>query len=94
MQKLMATETTLGELEQRVASVKVALALPQPRSMAKSELAQIEAKAKQLEARGVDDVSTSDLHSGRAAVKDLKKQLLQRLERLFADMEELFQKLS
>ncbi|CAE7649618.1 unnamed protein product [Symbiodinium pilosum] len=94
MQQLLATETTLCELEQKVASVQLALrAVQVPRSSAKSQLAQIEAQAKQLEAAGVDAVITTDLQSGRQAAKDVKKELLQRLELLFTRLDGLFQQL-
>lgn len=60
----------------------------------RTTLAQLEAEANKLESKGVDCVYTSELGSGQAAAKDLKKALLQRLEKIFAFIEELFHHLA
>jgi len=60
---------------------------------ARTELALVENRAKQLECQSVDSVYTSDLHTGKTEVKCEKKKQLARLEELFATFEATFKKL-
>lgn len=56
----------------------------------KSELAQLETRAKQLETKVIDDVYTGELQTGRQLAKDAKKDMLSRLERLFEKLDATF----
>merc|ERR1712060_622959 len=56
----------------------------------RTELALLESQAKQLEVKGVDDVYTGELHSGKQEAKDQKKDMLRRLEVLFTSFEQVF----
>lgn len=60
---------------------------------ARNELAHVEMQAKRLETQSVDAVYTSDLHSGKEAAKNAKKDQLARLESLFERLEVLFKKI-
>eukprot|EP00927_Polykrikos_kofoidii_P045966 TRINITY_DN40125_c0_g1_i1.p1 TRINITY_DN40125_c0_g1~~TRINITY_DN40125_c0_g1_i1.p1 ORF type:complete len:539 (-),score=83.35 TRINITY_DN40125_c0_g1_i1:116-1507(-) len=59
----------------------------------RASLAQVEAEAHKLESRGVDNIYTGELDSGKTEAKQLKKSLLARLERLFESVEGIFQRL-
>mmetsp|Transcript_66971 Transcript_66971/g.143218 ORF Transcript_66971/g.143218 Transcript_66971/m.143218 type:complete len:250 (-) Transcript_66971:48-797(-) len=59
----------------------------------KTQLAQLEARAKQLEGR-VDDVHVSELNSGREQARVLKKDQLRRLEHLFEQVDGIFRLLA
>lgn len=56
----------------------------------KTSLAQLEADANKLETKGVDCIYTSELRSGQVSAKEFKKAQLQRLEKLFVVIEDLF----
>jgi len=60
----------------------------------KTELAFLEAEANKLESKGVDNVYTSELNSGKIPAKETKKEQLRRLEALFVQIEDVFQRIS
>mmetsp|Transcript_55739 Transcript_55739/g.104889 ORF Transcript_55739/g.104889 Transcript_55739/m.104889 type:complete len:425 (+) Transcript_55739:88-1362(+) len=90
---LSDTHEQLLQIEQSVADITLALqgrvGLEQAMHL-KSDLSQLEAKAKRLETKGIDDVYTGELNSGRQLAKDTKKDMLRRLEELFVIMEDAF----
>eukprot|EP00812_Abedinium_dasypus_P016104 NODE_9799_length_328_cov_6.923077.p3 GENE.NODE_9799_length_328_cov_6.923077~~NODE_9799_length_328_cov_6.923077.p3 ORF type:complete len:64 (-),score=23.14 NODE_9799_length_328_cov_6.923077:119-310(-) len=57
------------------------------------ETAALESEAKQLEGKGVDDVYTGELVSGRQDAKDTKRDMLKRFEMLFENVECIFRTL-
>jgi len=83
--ELLAIESRVAEIGSAVPHCSISDAVE-----LRKELAQLEARAKQLECKGVDDVYTSDLNSGKLAAKDGKKDMLQRLEALFSRLEQIF----
>eukprot|EP00929_Paragymnodinium_shiwhaense_P112304 TRINITY_DN80565_c0_g1_i1.p1 TRINITY_DN80565_c0_g1~~TRINITY_DN80565_c0_g1_i1.p1 ORF type:complete len:133 (+),score=50.64 TRINITY_DN80565_c0_g1_i1:91-489(+) len=95
---LASTEQQLESIESRVAEIdKLVCAAVRggsgdaaQLSELKTELAQLESSAKQLETKGVDDVYTGELNSGKAEAKASKKDMLHRLEGLFSRCEEIF----
>lgn len=92
LQALTSTEDELTQIENRTAEIAAALRTACSHSIVglKAELSQLEAKAKQLETKGIDDVYTSELNSGKQLAKDAKKDMLARFGRLFAEMDETF----
>jgi GTP1/Obg family GTP-binding protein len=57
----------------------------------KADLAQLEAEAHKLEAKGVDEIYTCELPAGvQAEAKQIKKAMLARLEKLFESMDATF----
>eukprot|EP00929_Paragymnodinium_shiwhaense_P089040 TRINITY_DN49302_c0_g1_i1.p1 TRINITY_DN49302_c0_g1~~TRINITY_DN49302_c0_g1_i1.p1 ORF type:complete len:371 (+),score=83.11 TRINITY_DN49302_c0_g1_i1:91-1203(+) len=94
MHRLQAVATALGRLEAAATSVEQRLqASVLDAVSARTQLAQIEAEAKQLEADGVDSVTSGELETGKADIKALKRSLLERLEALFNKLETLFARL-
>eukprot|EP00929_Paragymnodinium_shiwhaense_P103272 TRINITY_DN66660_c0_g1_i1.p1 TRINITY_DN66660_c0_g1~~TRINITY_DN66660_c0_g1_i1.p1 ORF type:complete len:482 (-),score=74.78 TRINITY_DN66660_c0_g1_i1:160-1605(-) len=59
----------------------------------RSELAQLESRAKQLEGSKIDSVYTSELTTGKEAAREEKKSMLKRLEQLFVRFERVFRAL-
>jgi hypothetical protein len=92
MNSLDATNQELSYLESRVGDIAsmVADACAHDVSPLRSELAQLETRAKQLETNGIDDVYTGELHSGKQMAKSAKKDLLSRLEQLFDKFDKTF----
>merc|ERR1711953_328963 len=90
--KLTAAGIELSQIEDRVDEISSSLAssLGQDIARIKSELAQLESRAKQLEGTGIDDVYTHDLHSGKQIAKDEKRGMLLRFEALYANIERTF----
>mmetsp|Transcript_2693 Transcript_2693/g.7994 ORF Transcript_2693/g.7994 Transcript_2693/m.7994 type:complete len:125 (-) Transcript_2693:71-445(-) len=90
--KLSTSEEQLAKIEARVAGIAglVPGAGPAELGLLKAELAQLETEAKQLETKGVDDVYTGELSSGKQIAKDSKKDMLNRLELLFTKTDEVF----
>jgi len=88
---------TMAELEQigaRVSELTAALQLEDtPLGPVKTELASLEARLHRLEATGVDNVYTGDLHSGRDDAKCMKKAMLARFEALFDTLEKAFSRI-
>merc|ERR1712176_442674 len=89
LRKLNGTNIELSHIENRVKEIVSALDSSVVEEIAplKSELAQLETKAKQLEGKGVDDIYTSDLNSGKQLAKDEKKDMLCRFETLYANVD-------
>mmetsp|Transcript_53800 Transcript_53800/g.99455 ORF Transcript_53800/g.99455 Transcript_53800/m.99455 type:complete len:270 (+) Transcript_53800:116-925(+) len=92
LDKLSSLEQQLSAMETRVAEITALLQGVQTTDVAtlRTELAQLESRAKQLEGRGVDDIYTSELRSGREEAKAFKKDMLRRFEALFNLIEETF----
>eukprot|EP00931_Biecheleriopsis_adriatica_P004688 TRINITY_DN106317_c0_g1_i1.p1 TRINITY_DN106317_c0_g1~~TRINITY_DN106317_c0_g1_i1.p1 ORF type:complete len:136 (+),score=51.65 TRINITY_DN106317_c0_g1_i1:43-408(+) len=89
--QLSGTDSDLQAIEGRVSEIATAItAGSSDLSALKTELAQLESQAKQLETKGVDDVYTGELSSGKQLAKDSKKDMLRRLEKLFERMEAIF----
>lgn len=90
---LSDTNEQLLQIEQGVTEITLALQggveLEEAMHL-KNALSQLESKAKRLETKGVDDIYTGELKSGRQLAKDTKKDMLHRLENLFATMEDAF----
>jgi hypothetical protein len=86
------TRDELTEIERRVEDIASLLvdASSSDVCQMKAELSQIEAKAKQLETIGIDDIYTGDLRSGKQMAKDTKKDMLARFELVFAKLEACF----
>mmetsp|Transcript_18396 Transcript_18396/g.37478 ORF Transcript_18396/g.37478 Transcript_18396/m.37478 type:complete len:360 (-) Transcript_18396:110-1189(-) len=94
LERLRATEEALARLEGELAAAAKDLESGTLEPAAgKARLAQIESEAKRLESRGVDDIPTSELNSGRQDAKDAKRHQLKRLEALFSRIEVLFKTL-
>eukprot|EP00930_Biecheleria_cincta_P029263 TRINITY_DN20367_c0_g1_i3.p1 TRINITY_DN20367_c0_g1~~TRINITY_DN20367_c0_g1_i3.p1 ORF type:complete len:253 (-),score=67.96 TRINITY_DN20367_c0_g1_i3:19-777(-) len=89
---LTNTELALIDIESRVEEIAATLpsAAKDTLTDLRTEVALLESKAKQLETKGVDDVYTGDLSSGKQVAKDIKKDMLGRLEALFARFEVIF----
>merc|ERR1712190_225019 len=94
LRKLNGTNIELSRIENRVKEIVSALDSLVVEEIAplKSELAQLETKAKQLEGKGVDDIYTSDLNSGKQLAKDEKKDMLCRFETLYATVDKAIAK--
>lgn len=95
MRQLSTLDIHLAEIEQSVEKLNnLARGALEPTAESvgkmRTELAQLEAAANKLEAKGVDNVYTSDLNSGREAAKEMKTAQLRRLESLFLVIETLF----
>jgi hypothetical protein len=92
MKALMGTDAELAQIEVRVQEIAAILGEPSPTDLTslKSELAQLETQAKKLETKGVDDVYTGELNSGKQMAKDAKRDMLRRFEHLFASIEDIF----
>mmetsp|Transcript_34704 Transcript_34704/g.79537 ORF Transcript_34704/g.79537 Transcript_34704/m.79537 type:complete len:274 (+) Transcript_34704:116-937(+) len=93
LDKLNSLEHQLSSMETRVAEITALLKQGVQRTdivTLRTELAQLESRAKQLEGRGVDDIYTSELRSGREEAKAFKKDMLSRFEALFNLLEETF----
>lgn len=94
MADLTRSGVQLADIEAQVEEINFQLncraILP---AQAKTDLAQLETKAKQLETTGVDAVYTSELNSGKVEAKTQKKDQLARLEALFDRFEELFKQI-
>lgn len=95
MRQLETLHVCLLKIERQVESLNALArgsAEPAADALAKmrTELAQLEAEANKLETKGVDNVYTSELKSGRQAAKELKSVQLRRLETLFGVIEKLF----
>lgn len=94
MCQLREVEAQVAQIGGRVKELAGLCSDPEEqRASMKTELAALEAQAHKLECQGVDNVYTSELESGKADAKDLKKALLQRLEQIFVNIEDCFQKL-
>mmetsp|Transcript_6173 Transcript_6173/g.17836 ORF Transcript_6173/g.17836 Transcript_6173/m.17836 type:complete len:136 (-) Transcript_6173:111-518(-) len=91
--KLACVNEELTGIEQRVRQILAELPTSQSPADLKTELAQLESKAKQLETTGIDDVYTGELNSGKQVAKQSKKDMLARLEVLFATVDETFKKM-
>merc|ERR1712232_572895 len=70
--KLQSTNKELLAIEARVAEIGRAVPHAPLSDLAelRTEAAQLESKAKRIECKGVDDVYTSDLNSGKQVAKD------------------------
>merc|ERR1712151_1214925 len=93
LENLGKSDEQLRTIEARVEELATKLKEGPPQAELadiKTELATMESQAKQLEGKGVDDVYTGELNSGKAEAKDQKKDMLRRLEVLFSRFEELF----
>jgi len=92
MSRLDRTDRDLAVIEVRVGEIVALIESSTPRSLVtfRTELAQLESKAKQLEVKGVDDVYTSELQSGKELAKQTKKDMLRRLDILFSKLEATF----
>mmetsp|Transcript_14260 Transcript_14260/g.29753 ORF Transcript_14260/g.29753 Transcript_14260/m.29753 type:complete len:206 (+) Transcript_14260:75-692(+) len=92
--QLAAVEMEVLSVQHRVEELAaLPLDTEEQRGQARTELAQLEAEAHKLECQGVDNVYTSDLDSGKAEAKDLKKALLSRIETVLERIEETFRRL-
>jgi hypothetical protein len=89
---LEKTSRELAQLEGRVAEISNSLADSKSidASSLKTELAQLEAKAKKLETKGIDDVYTGGLENGKQMAKDVKKSILSRMETLYVQIDSAF----
>mmetsp|Transcript_108541 Transcript_108541/g.317575 ORF Transcript_108541/g.317575 Transcript_108541/m.317575 type:complete len:122 (-) Transcript_108541:93-458(-) len=86
-----STDQELCQIEDRIAEIANLIdGSDSDLGQLRSELAQLETSAKQIEVKGVDDVYTSELTSGKQIAKSSKKHMLQRLEALFSRTDELF----
>jgi hypothetical protein len=92
LRELDHTKDELVEIERRVENIAslLAHASSSDASQLKAELSQIEAKAKQLESLGIDDIYTGDLRSGKQMAKDTKKEMLARFEFVFEKIDTCF----
>eukprot|EP00418_Pyrodinium_bahamense_P072007 CAMPEP_0179099592 /NCGR_PEP_ID=MMETSP0796-20121207/45951_1 /TAXON_ID=73915 /ORGANISM="Pyrodinium bahamense, Strain pbaha01" /LENGTH=193 /DNA_ID=CAMNT_0020797391 /DNA_START=64 /DNA_END=643 /DNA_ORIENTATION=- len=91
---LINTDAELSGIEERVKEIASLIDKPGADvSLFKIELAQLESSAKQLEAKGVDDVYTGELKSGKQMAKASKRDMLQRLEALFSQTDAMFAKI-
>mmetsp|Transcript_45632 Transcript_45632/g.80249 ORF Transcript_45632/g.80249 Transcript_45632/m.80249 type:complete len:206 (+) Transcript_45632:58-675(+) len=90
--KLQKTNEDLTQMETRINEIADLVGTSQVDALGalKSELAQLESKAKQLEGTGVDDIYTGDLHSGKDSAKDLKRNMLRRFEALYEKVDTIF----
>lgn len=89
---LSRNEDELRRIEARVADLAAAAtAGGEPLAALRAELAQLEADAHKLEAQGVDNIYTGELHSGKSEAKQQKKAMLTRLEALFEKVDQAFQ---
>jgi len=90
--ELEKTSQELAQVEMRVAEISESLldsnGVHAP--SVKIELAQLEAQAKKLESKGIDDVYTGSLESGRQMAKDTKKSILSRMEQLYMRIDSAF----
>jgi len=99
LRQLTELDGRLTDIEQKVEQIsEVARGSSQPTAEAVSRmrttLAQLEVDANKLESKGVDSIYTSELGSGQVAAKEYKKSQLQRLQKLFVVIEDLFKLLS
>jgi len=92
LEALDSTDEELLRIEARVGVIATMLLDVHPSDVCllKAELAQLETNANKLETKGVDDVYTGDLTSGKQVAKDAKKAMLLRFERLFGAVEDTF----
>jgi len=96
LSRLDEIESQVATLESQVANIDAAFSTPrkvshEEASHFKTQLALLEAQAHKLETNGVDGVYTGELESGKADAKAAKRSQLERLEVLFAKIEDLFQ---
>jgi len=86
------TNDQLLQIERRVEEIVSVLPKTSARDVCplKTELTRLETKAKSLETKGVDDVYTGELRSGKKIAKDAKKDMLCRFEQVFGRFEEAF----
>jgi sugar/nucleoside kinase (ribokinase family) len=100
MTLLLEMGAELVQLERRVGEIVAVVAEAQSTEATdalgalKGELAQLEAAAHRLEEAGVDSIYTGDLQSGKAEAKERKKDMLARLDILFANIDEVFRQTS
>lgn len=92
LKALDSTDEELSRIETRVKVIASLLPDVHPSSIfpLKAELAQLETEAKKLETKGIDDIYTGDLTSGKHIAKDAKKAMLLRFEQLFGTVEQIF----
>jgi len=94
LSQLFEIDHRLSHIERRVATldrlVRGGVAPAEGLGKLKTELALLEAEAHKLESNGVDNVYTGELVSGKMPAKETKKDQLQRLESLFAQIDEVF----
>jgi len=95
LSRLEEIESQVAALESQVADIDAALSAPREVSHEevshfKTQLALLEAQAHKLETSGVDGVYTGELESGKADAKAAKRSQLERLEVLFAKIEDIF----
>eukprot|EP00930_Biecheleria_cincta_P031099 TRINITY_DN21577_c0_g1_i1.p1 TRINITY_DN21577_c0_g1~~TRINITY_DN21577_c0_g1_i1.p1 ORF type:complete len:309 (-),score=46.21 TRINITY_DN21577_c0_g1_i1:259-1185(-) len=94
MCQLRDVEAQVAQVAGRVSELAGLCSEPEEQRVGlRTELATLEAQAHKLECQGVDNVYTSELESGKADAKDLKKMLLERLEQIFRNIEDCFEKL-
>lgn len=87
--QLAALESSVAAVDERVRGPGGVLD-PVAAGKVKTELAQLESQAHKLESAGVDNIYTGDLASGKASVKEAKREQLRRLEALFTKIEGVF----
>jgi len=90
---LTAIDVELSMIETRVSELVAAVARgspDEPLGPIKTEMAMLEARANRMETQGVDGVYTGDLRTGKVEAKELKKQMLARLEKVFEVIEGAF----
>lgn len=90
--QLEDTNNDLTDIEIRVEEISSDLpdAYAKDIFVLKAELAQLETKAKQLETKGIDDVYTGELQSGKQMAKHAKKDMLLRFEQLYTRVDDVF----
>ncbi|CAE8612348.1 unnamed protein product [Polarella glacialis] len=93
LERLAVLERDVQHLENRVKDLSLASQTEAAPGPLKTELALLEAKANLLECKGIDNIYTGELNSGKAEAKEVKKALLERLEKLFNLVEEVFARL-
>lgn len=94
MCQLREVEAQVAQIAGRVSELAGLCSEPEDqRGALRTELAALEAQAHKLECQGVDNVYTSELESGKADAKDLKKALLLRLEQIFKSIDDCFVRL-
>merc|ERR1712151_1317292 len=96
LENLGKSDEQLRTIEARVEELATKLKEGPPQAELadiKTELATMESQAKQLEGKGVDDVYTGELNSGKTDAKAQKKDMLRRLEALFQNFEAIFEEI-
>lgn len=92
--RLGRTDVGVGALERAVNVLEEQWQKVQTQtSVARNRLGAIETRMKAIEFEEVDNVQTSDLHSGKEQAKSMKKVQLKRLEALFGRVDALFTEL-